>query len=1360
MTTDTDSVPMETVDMPVKAEKQKKQAREVKGYGGQESPEEYANPISRICFAWADKFVWFCFRNVLELRHIWDLASYDRAESLTRRIGVQWEIEMKKEKPSYTSAAMRAFGPYFMISWIFFGIYAASQFVGPELLSRMVAFVLDSRTAQKDDPNMGYYYAVALFGSSMIGSFCLYQANMISARVGDYMRSVIVCDVYRKSLKLSNSARAKTSPGEIVNLMSNDAQRMVEVFLLVNNGVFAPAQIIVCLVLLYRQIGWPTFVGLGFMLFMVPLNGFAAKKLTEVRRMMIRFTDARVKTTNEILQAIKIIKLYAWEDSFAQRVAQRRGAEVKLLYTFSYIRAGLIFIVASVPTLVSVLVFASYYGYHKELQAGKIFSSLAYLNILRMPLGFLPIILALIVQLKIATNRITDFLLLPEMIPLSEPEDPNRPAGVYIESAKFAWLTKQDKADERAHDKKMAAPVKKQKKSARPVVAAAPVAAKSEEELAADATAADKMDRGFELSDITLTCTGPSLTMVVGAVGSGKSSICQAMLGEMTTLEGSVSARGRIAYVAQQAWIINASLRDNIVFGSEFDEDRYYNVLEVCALERDIELFPQGDLVEIGERGVNLSGGQKQRVSIARAVYNNADIYILDDPLSAVDAHVGKHLFHKCFNGLLKNKTVILAANQLNYLPYADHVIVMRGGSIVEKGTYNELVSAKGDYAKLLEDYGIEDVHTPTQADEEVSEEKTKPKERPVLRNNDGILIQQEERETGSVSLKVYLKYFQSGGSLLFVFTFILFLLDIGSRTVTDWWLSHWSNSAANSSMSATTYLWIYIGIGLASVIASGARNFVYFGFTVKAGEVLHNQLFASLLRAPMWFFDTTPLGRIINRFTRDQDGVDNLIAAALSQYLVFFLTVIATLIIISIITPFLLIPLAPIIVLYYLLQTFYRHTSRELQRLESISRSPIFAHFTETLNGVSTIRAYRTQEVNILANQFKLDQNNKTYLTLQAMNQWLGLRLDLLGNLIIFFAALFITIDKTTISLANVGLSLSYSLSITANLNRATLQAADTETKMNSVERIWHYINGPIEAKQIVEEHRPAADWPPHGAITFDNLVMRYREGLDPVLKGISCQIASKEKIGIVGRTGAGKSSIVLALFRLIEASEGAILIDGENIAKFGLKDLRRNLAIIPQDPVLFSGTMRDNLDPFNESNDDDLWRLLEDIQLSQVVRELEGGLLCKVAEEGSNFSVGQRQLIALGRALLRKPKILVLDEATASVDSHTDSLIQSTIREKFANATILTIAHRLNTIMDSDRIMVLDAGRIAEFDTPNNLLQNPSGLLSWLVDETGPQNAIYLKKMARESAFGPVSSSAKEPKIASKDLNANFKN
>eukprot|EP01133_Synstelium_polycarpum_P004376 gene4376-5119_t len=1239
------------------------------GFSGRSSPEESANILSSLTFNWLNRF-----------KPRWDK-----------------EYLKNSSKPSYLKAAIFTFAPYFMSSWLYYGVYVASQFVGPQLLGSIVKFIIESRDISNGtvvapdsyDPNLGYYYALAIFGASMIGSFALYQSNLIALRVGANISTVMVCDIYRKALTLSNESRSKSTVGEIINMMSNDAMRVIELLKEVNNAVFTPVQVTVCIYFLYQTLGWPTFAGLGIMLLMIPINVVATNKFTTVRRAMITFSDTRLRLINDILGAIRTVKLYAWEEPFKERVEQCRAKEISKLYTFNFLRAGLMVIVNSMPTLVSVLVFSMYYMYYKRLESDKMFASLAYFNILRVPLGTLAFILSLVVQLNVSVKRITNFLLLPETPEVDQPSDPATPTGIYIQDAKFSWT--------------------------------------------------DHVDtKSFTLDDLSITCTGPSLTMVIGSVGSGKSSLCQAMLGEMTLHSGSFTSLGRVSYVAQQAWLINASMRENIVFGAQFDSARYSSVLTACALDRDISLFPHGDLVQVGEKGITMSGGQRQRISMARALYHEADIYILDDPLSAVDSHVSKHLFNHVFLHFLREKTVILATNQLNYLPHASHIVVMKDGQIVERGTHETLSLAAGSvYFSMVESQCIEEEDSDDSINSvdttNTSDCSDTPPELPQAK--DAPKVQEEEKEKGAVSATVFMEYFRAwgGGIPFFISLLLLFVADVGSRAVVDWWMSRWSSDGEANMLKG---LWIYMGIGLGSVAVTAARNFIFFGLSVRASAAIHRRLFSSIIRAPMSFFDKTPIGRIINRFTRDQDIIDANIPQSISQCTVYLLTVISSLTIVTIVTPVLLYALVPIIIIFYALQTMYRRTSRELQRLFSTTKSPIFEHFTESINGVATLRAFNQQSRYIQENYRRVDNNNKIFLTLQAANQWLGLRLDILGNIVILLAIIFISRARDTIDVAYVGLSISYALSITSTLNKATIQMTDMENKMNSVERVRHYIHCPVETTALFPAPR---SWPSNGTIDITDLVMSYKPNLAPVLNGLTASIGAGEKIGIVGRTGAGKSSIVAALFRLVESSHGSIVIDGVDTSMIDLAHLRRNLSIIPQDPVLFSGTLRSNLDPFNETSDTDLWQVLRDIQLTSTVSQLDGGLDSVVTDNGSNWSMGQKQLISLGRALLRRPKILILDEATASVDPQTDALIQRTITNNFSKATILTIAHRLNTIMHSDRIMVLDAGRITEFDTPKNLLTNPGGLFTWLVDETGVQNSSLLRRMVDQKWMFP---------------------
>eukprot|EP01113_Clastostelium_recurvatum_P032146 TRINITY_DN4086_c0_g1_i4.p1 TRINITY_DN4086_c0_g1~~TRINITY_DN4086_c0_g1_i4.p1 ORF type:complete len:1493 (-),score=493.27 TRINITY_DN4086_c0_g1_i4:12-4490(-) len=1342
------------------------------------SPEQKANWFSIITFWWINSTIFTAYKRILQPGDLWEAHHEDQSQLIHEKFDRCWSEELKREHPSATRALIRGFGVYYGIGLIAFGIYAGCQLVGPHLLRLIVIWFTNRLYNIPQDPNIGYYYAMALFLVAMLGSFCFFQANYISARTGAHLRAVIVLAVYRKTTRLSVGARAGVSQGQIVNLMSNDSQRLLETFLMLNNGIFAPFQIIVALALLYQVVGVYTFVGLGVMLFSFPFNGVIGKRMTAIRRDMVVWSDKRVKITNEILQAIKIIKLYAWEDSFLKTLNTVREGELQNLKRFNIARSQMIFFITVTPTLVAILVFISYAKSGNLLSPDRVFSAVALLNIIRTPLAFLPLLFALLAQVKVTIERFEKFMLEKESpnarLPLLEGQGPS----VHINHSDFTWgapppkqdsiqsqpqgpgapkvkLTKEQRKAANQEKKQKTAQEKRERKEARAAKRAAAAQAKANKKGKAVASAGavpevvivEAAPPPLCLQDIDLHFSGSPLVMVVGAVGSGKSSLCMALLSELERVRGDVEVRGTMAYGAQKEWIINATLRDNILFGSPYNEMRYQQVIDVCALRKDLEMFPAGDMIEIGERGINLSGGQKQRVSLARAVYSGADICVFDDPLSAVDAHVGKHLFHRCIREFLRDKLVVLSTNQLQYLPYADRILFMKEGRIVDQGTYTEMLAQNKDFADLMASFGGQDNSEEESSDvvlegaSVVEQEGKKDAEEalPLVKSpnmsKDGNLVKQEERDSGEVTWSLYFQFCAAGGVFLFVAFISIFIVETAARTGTDWWLSYWSsNGFLPNAQPIDFYIGIYVAFGAATAMMVIVRSWTYVMFNYYLSKNLHLDLLVSILRSPMSFFDTTPLGRIINRFTRDLDGVDQLLPQTFQMFLFSAFGTIAIIVVAATIVPWLLVAFGPLVIIYYFISKFYKNTSRELQRMESISRSPIFAHYGETLNGVSSIRAYHCEERYIVENEVRMEENTKTFMALQASNQWLGLRLDFLGNILVFLTAILLLVTDVGSNSALVGLALSYILSLTGLLNRSSLGAADTETKMNAVERIKEYSNRPSEAPTITDV-RPPANWPSQGHIKIDDLVMSYRPGLDPVLKGVTCEIRPHEKVGIVGRTGAGKSSVLLALFRLVEKTSGMIVVDGIDIATLGLNDLRKNLSIIPQDPVLFSGTIRSNLDPFEEHPVEEIWQVLEQVQLRSVVEGF-GGVEATVSEGGENWSVGQRQLICLGRALLRHPKILVLDEATASVDVVTDSLIQRTLRTQFADATIITIAHRLNTIMDSDRIIVMSDGRVEEFDSPANLLRDPNGFLSFLVEETGPANAAFLKAIASGTA------------------------
>ncbi|KAF4025940.1 hypothetical protein G4228_017948 [Cervus hanglu yarkandensis] len=716
------------------------------------------------------------------------------------------------------------------------------------------------------------------------------------------------------------------------------------------------------------------------------------------------------------------------------------------------------------------------------------------------------------------------------------------------------------------------------------------------------------------LKDLNIKIPEGALVAVVGQVGSGKSSVLSAILGEMEKLKGAVQRKGSVAYVSQQAWIQNCILQENILFGSVMQKQLYERVLEACALLPDLEQLPNGDQTEIGEKGVNISGGQKHRVCLARAVYSGADIYLLDDPLSAVDVHVANQLFEKVIgsSGMLRNKTRILVTHNLTLLPQMDLIVVMERGRVAQMGTYQELLSETKTLTNLLQAFS--------------------------------------EQEKG---------------------------------------------------------LCVCFG---AYVVTRGS---------LAASRVLHAQLLDNVLHLPLQFFETNPIGQVISRFTKDMFIIDMRFHYYIRTWVNCTLDVIGTVLVIVGALPLFILGVIPLVFLYFTIQRYYMASSRQIRRLAGASRSPILSHFCETLLGVSTIRAFGHEQRFIQQNKEVVNENLVCFYNNVISNRWLSVRLEFLGNLMVFFTAVLTVLAGNSIDSAIVGLSISYALNITQTLNFWVRKACEIEANAVSIERVCEYENMDKEAPWITSK-RPPSQWPNKGIVEFVDYRARYRDDLGLALQDITFQTRGEEKIGIVGRTGAGKSTLSNCLFRIVERSGGKIIIDGIDISTIGLHDLRGKLNIIPQDPVLFSGTLQMNLDPLDKYPDHELWEVLELCHLKEFVQSLPQKLLHEISEGGENLSVGQRQLVCLARALLRKTKILILDEATASIDFETDNLVQTTIRKEFSDCTILTIAHRLHSIIDSDRVLVLDSGRITEFETPQNLIHK-RGLFFDMLTEAG---------------------------------------
>ncbi|XP_071638104.1 multidrug resistance-associated protein 1 isoform X1 [Temnothorax longispinosus] len=1332
-------------------------------------PEQSSSFPSRIIFAWFDSLAWKGFRKPLETSDLWSMNPEDMATEIVPKFDKYWNKNLRKTdeliwtyfrvesaKASYRKASgqvdfnsgrkkkiasilppiCKAFGATFMFGAFLKLIQDVMTFISPQILKLLIDFTEGEEPMWK-----GYFYSALLLVTAILQTLVLSQYFHRMFLVGLRIRTSLIAAIYRKALRLSNAARKETTLGEIVNLMSVDAQRFMDVTAYINMIWSAPLQIALALYFLWNILGPAVFAGLAVMIILIPVNGLIANKVKTLQIRQMKCKDERVKLMNEVLNGIKVLKLYAWEPSFEQQILEIRVKEIQVLKEAAYLNAGTSFIWSCAPFLVSLVSFTTYVLIDEKnvLNSTIAFVSLSLFNILRFPLSMLPMMIGNIVQAYVSVKRINKFMNMEELDPNNVQHDPSDPHALVIENGSFCWDSEEIE---------------------RPI-----------------------------LRNINFHVEQGQLVAIVGTVGSGKSSLLSALLGEMDKLNGKVNTKGSIAYVSQQAWIQNATLQDNVLFGKALNKSVYNRVIEACALTPDFKMLPAGDQTEIGEKGINLSGGQKQRVALARAVYNDSENYFLDDPLSAVDSHVGKHIFEKVIgpNGLLKKKTRVLVTHSITYLPEVDNIIVLKDGEITESGTYKQLLEKKGAFAEFLVQH-LQEVHVDDGSEADLREIKqqlestmgadelqqkltrvrsriseslsesgsvtdrkslngsltrqystesqqsanyvhsnsTKEKEALKPNNVGEKLIEIEKAETGSVKWKVYSHYLKSIGWFLSISTIVMNAVFQSFSIGSSVWLSVWSNdnSVRNDTLD-TAKRDMYLGVYGALGFGQGVTVFAMALFLAKGTVVASRRIFESTLQLvlhnPMSFFDRTPTGRILSRLGKDIDVIDNILPVILRTWITCLFSVIATLVVISYSTPIFVVVILPIGAIYYFIQRFYVATSRQLKRLESVSRSPIYSHFSESVTGAQIIRAYGVQEQFIHESENKVDFNQVCYFPSIIANRWLAVRLEMVGNLIIFFAALFAVLSRNTMSSGLVGLSVSYALQITQTLNWLVRMTSDVETNIVAVERIKEYGETAQEAPWKNTEYTPPKEWPKHGRVDFKNFKVRYREGLDLVLNGLTFSVLGGEKIGIVGRTGAGKSSLTLSLFRIIEAAHGKILIDDIDISKLGLHDLRSRLTIIPQDPVLFSGTLRMNLDPFDCHSDEEIWRALEHAHLKSFIENLPNALLHEVSEGGENLSVGQRQLICLARALLRKTKVLILDEATAAVDLETDDLIQTTIRQEFKDCTVLTIAHRLNTILDSDRVIVLDKGLIVEYDSPEVLLRNPSSSFYSMAKDAG---------------------------------------
>ncbi|CAN6241978.1 unnamed protein product [Urochloa humidicola] len=1260
-----------------------------------------AGILQLITFSWMNPIIATGYRKPLDLSDVPDLDGKDSAEFLSdlfKKIIDNVEHRHGISSSSIYRAMFLFVRRKAMINAGLAVLSASASYVGPSLINDLVKFLAGDR---QYGHKRGYLLALALLSAKAVQTIAQSQWWFGAQQLGMWLQAALISLVYQKGLQLSFSSRQKHTSGEIINYMDVDIQRISDFLWYTNYIWMLPVQLFLAVYVLYQNLGAGAWAGLAATLAVMACNIPLTRMQKRLQAKVMAAKDERMKATTEVLRSMKILKLQAWDIKYLEKIETLRSEEYKWLWKSVRLSALTTLVFWGAPAFISSITFGSCILMGIPLTAGSVLSALATFRMLQDPIFTLPDLLSVFARGKVSADRVAKYLQEEELKCDAVIQVPRSDTcyAVEIDQGTFSW------------ELETTSPTLK------------------DVEL--------KVKRGMKVA-------------ICGMVGSGKSSLLSCILGEMPKRDGTVRVSGSKAYVPQTAWILSGNIRDNILFGNPYDKEKYEWIIQACALTKDIEMIANGDLTEIGERGINMSGGQKQRIQIARSMYEDADIYLFDDPFSAVDAHTGSRIFKDCVMGILKDKTVLYVTHQVEFLPAADLILVMQGGMIVQKGKFDDLLQRNigfeaivGAHSQALQSImnaeSSSRISSGNQESADIEDEfdaqnKTDDQLQGIIKQESahdvshntkdkGRLTQDEEREKGGIGKKVYWRYLRTvhGGALVPITIAAQLLFQI-FQVASNYWMA-WASppsSATNPTIGLGLLFSVYIALSMGSALCIFTRSMLTSLIGLLTSEKLFKNMINCILRAPMSFFDSTPTGRILNRASNDQSVLDLDIANKLSWSMLSVIQILGTIGVMSQVAWPVFAIFIPVIVVSILYQRYQIPAARELARLYKIQRAPILHHFAESLSGASSIRAYGQKDRFRKANLGLFDSHSRPWFHNFASMEWLSLRLTMLSNIV--FAVCLILLVSLPEGLLNpsiAGLAVTYALNLNYQLTSMIWNISRLENKMISVERILQYSRIPSEAPLVVDYCRPPNSWPHNGTINIRCLEVRYAEHLPSILRNISCTIPGRKKVGIVGRTGSGKSTFIQALFRIVEPREGTIKIDNVDICKIGLHDLRGRLSIIPQDPTMFEGTLKGNLDPLNEYSDQRVWEVLDKCQLGDIIRKSPKKLDSTVVENGENWSMGQRQLFCLGRVLLKRSNILVLDEATASVDSSTDAIIQETIRQEFGDCTVLTVAHRIHTVIDSDLILVFSEGRIVEYDTPSKLLKDENSEFSRLVKE-----------------------------------------
>ncbi|KAK2918066.1 ATP-binding cassette sub-family C member 8 isoform X1 [Channa argus] len=1362
----------------------------------------FVNLLSKGTYWWMNTFITAAHRRPIDLKVIGKLPIAMRA--VTNYMKLHKAFEYHKRPLGTTpqgakwiwQALRKAFGRPLILSITFRFLADLLGFAGPLCISGIVHHISkDNRTIQQPMKLLGIYFisskeflanayvlAVLLFFALLLQRTFLQASYYVAIETGINLRGAIQTKIYNKIMRLctSNMSMGELTVAQICNLVAIDTNQLMWFFFLCPNLWAMPVQIIVGVILLYYLLGISALIGATVIAVLAPVQYFVATKLSQTQKSTLEYSSERLKKTNELLRGIKLLKLYAWEHIFCDSVEETRGKELTSLQAFALYTSISIFMNAAIPiaAVLTTFVVHVHISEDADLSPAVAFASLSLFHILVTPLFLLSSVVRSTVKALVSVQKLSEFFLSDEIGEEQEPRVMLTPGSSNHNQNKYqAVPLKVVNRKRPPRDDWKNYSLQEDRDSDGP-------------SLDIDQDTCIKITSGYftwtdgppTLSNVDIKIPFGKLTMIVGQVGCGKSSLLLAALGEMQRVSGTVTwncfqhldtegdesptdrdaagdsnirKRGAVAYASQKPWLLNTSVVENITFEMPMIKPRYKTVIEACSLQPDIDILPQGDQTEIGERGIILSGGQKQRISVARALYQQTNVVFLDDPFSALDIHLSDHLMQAGILKLLREekRTVVLVTHKLQYLPHADWIIAMKDGTIQTEGTLKDIQNAepelfdqwktlmhrqdqefeKETVAASMTDMERNNLRRAMYSREAIRTEEDEEEESVESDEDDN--LSQVMRQRATIPWRSCGTYLSSAGLLLLSLLLLSQLLKHSLMVAIDYWLAYWTSHVIKAKIEATArnctivkdcgfshswYLSVFSVLCCMGIVLCLATSVAVEWTGVRVAKELHHSLLNKIILAPMRLFETTPLGSILNRFSTDTNTIDQHIPTTLECLTRSTLLCVSALGVISYVTPVFLIALLPLAVTCYFIQKYFRVASRDLQQLEDSTQLPLLSHFSETVEGLITIRAlgYEPRFRQRLL-QFT-DANNIASLFLTAANRWLEVRMEYIGACVVLVAA----VASITNSLYNqlstglVGLGLTYALMVSNYMNWMVRNLADMEVQLGSVKRINGLLKTePENYEGLLTVSQVPEGWPQQGEIKIQNLSVRYDATLKPVLKNVNAHISPGEKVGICGRTGSGKSSFSLAFFRMVDMFEGRIVIDNIDIAKLPLQTLRSRLSIILQDPILFSGTIRFNLDPEMKATDEMLWEALEIAQLKPVVKSLPGGLDAMVTEGGENFSQGQRQLFCLARAFVRKSSILIMDEATASIDMATESILQKVVMTAFADRTVVTIAHRVHTILNADLVIVMKRGIILEYDRPRALLDKEDSVFASFV-------------------------------------------